>query len=281
MRGLPIVAVLFAAACAQTDRGPAPNPPSGPAKYARFRVGGQAMYGIVEGNRLRAISGDLLGDWRPTNRTYAISDVRFLPVTPARQVLAVAGNYRSHLGDRPAPENPEIFFKLPSALIGHGDSIVIPKGTADCHYELELVIVMGKRARNVEPRDALKYVLGVTCGNDVSARDWQKNDVQWWRAKSCDTFAACGPYIATGIDYQKLPMELRLNGEVKQAQSTADQVHTVAQIVSWISRHLTLYPGDLIYTGTPGKTSAMKPGDVAEVDIKGIGVLRNPVTGAR
>ena len=124
---------------------------------------------------------------------------------------------------------------------------------------------------------AKEYVFGVTCGNDVSARDWQKNDVQWWRAKGCDTFGPCGPYIATGLDYDNLMLTLRQNGEVKRKQSTRDLIHSVADTVSFISKHTTLEPGDLIFTGTPGKTAAIKPGDVIEVELEGVGVLRNPV----
>jgi 2-keto-4-pentenoate hydratase/2-oxohepta-3-ene-1,7-dioic acid hydratase in catechol pathway len=121
----------------------------------------------------------------------------------------------------------------------------------------------------------------VTCGNDVSARDWQKGDLQWWRAKGSDTFGPCGPYIVSGLNYDDLLLTLRLNGEVKQKQRTSDLIHGVAAIVSWISRHVTLEPGDLIYTGTPGETTAMKPGDVVEVELEGVGVLRNGVEAAR
>jgi len=245
--------------------------------YCRFQKGDTVAYGLVEGNRVRVLEGDLFGDRKPTDRTYALEEVKLLVPTRPTKVLAVAGNYRSHLGDKPAPDHPELFFKVPSCLIAQGETIVIPKGTNDVHYEGELVIVIGKRATDVPVDKALDYVLGVTCGNDVSARDWQKNDVQWWRAKGSDTFGPCGPVVVSGIDYNDLLLTLRLNGEVKQQQRTSDMVHDVADIVSFASRHVTLEPGDLIYTGTPGKTSPIKPGDVVEVDLEKVGVLRNPV----
>lgn len=249
-------------------------------KYVRFQVAGSVTYGIVEGNRVRRLAGDLFGAWKKTDTTYALSEVKLLVPAQPSKVLAMAGNYKSHLGDEPERKAPEVFFKVPSALLPPGGDIVIPKGTNDVHYEAELVVVIGRRARNVSVAEAPNHVLGVTCGNDVSARDWQKNDRQWWRAKGSDTFGPCGPFIVSGIDYGNLLLQLRLNGEVKQEQRTRDMIHNVAEIVSWISRHVTLEPGDLIYTGTPGKTSAMKPGDVVEVELEGVGVLRNRVVAA-
>jgi len=249
-------------------------------RYARFEVGGSVAYGIVEGDRVRKLSGVLFGTWAKTDTTYALADVKLLAPTQPTKVLALAGNYKSHVGDRAPSKAPEVFFKVPSALLAPGGAIVIPKATQNVHYEAELVIVIGKRARNVPADKALDYVLGVTCGNDVSARDWQKNDVQWWRAKGSDTFGPCGPVIASGLDYDNLLLQLRLNGQVKQRQRTRDMVHGVAETVSWISRHVTLEPGDLIFTGTMGKTSAMKPGDVVEVELEGVGILKNRVVSA-
>ncbi len=250
-------------------------------KYVRFQVGESIAYGIVEGGRVRKLSGDLFGAWSKTDTTYALADVKLLVPTRPTKVLALAGNYKSHLGDQTPRRTPEVFFKVPSTLLPAGGKIVIPKGTQDVHYEAEMVIVVGKRAKDVPVDKALDHVLGVTCGNDVSARDWQKKDVQWWRAKGSDTFGPCGPVIASGLNYDDLLLQLRLNGQVKQHQRTRDMVHSVPQIVSWISRHVTLEPGDLIFTGTMGKTSAIKPGDVVEVELEGVGVLRNGVIAAR
>jgi 2-keto-4-pentenoate hydratase/2-oxohepta-3-ene-1,7-dioic acid hydratase in catechol pathway len=260
---------------------PSPGGEKEVVKYARFQVGKKAAYGIVEGDRVRELSGDLFGKWSKTDKTYALADVKLLVPTRPSKVLALAGNYKSHLEKMPAPKMPEIFFKVPSALLPTGGQIVIPKGTGDVHYEGEMVVVIGKRAKNVPENRALAYVLGVTCGNDVSARDWQKNDRQWWRAKGSDTFGPCGPFIASGLDYDNLQLQLRLNGQVKQNTRTSDLIHPVARIVSWISRHVTLEPGDLIFTGTPGATSAIKPGDVVEVELEGVGVLKNTVAAAK
>ncbi|MBX6311664.1 MAG: fumarylacetoacetate hydrolase family protein [Isosphaeraceae bacterium] len=250
-------------------------------RFARFRAGQVESYGIVEGDRVRRISGDPFGAWQKTEATFPLADVELLvPVRPSK-VLAVGLNYKSHLGDRPTPRVPEIFFKVPSCLVPSGGEIVLPPGSDDVHYEGEMVLVIGKRAKDVPPERAAEYVLGVTCGNDVSARDWQKNDLQWWRAKGSDTFGPCGPFLACGLDYDDLRLTTRVNGQVKQESRTNDLLFGVGAIVSWVSRHVTLEPGDLIYTGTPGRTSALKPGDVVEIELEGVGVLRNRVIAAQ
>lgn len=249
-------------------------------RFVRFRSGEQIVYGVVEGDRVRQIRGELFGDWKTTDKTYSLSEIKPLVPTRPTKVLAVAGNYQSHLGKRSVFTHPELFFKVPSCLIAAGEKIVIPKGTNRVDYEAEVVIVIGRQARHVSVADAGDYIFGITCGNDVSARDWQKGDVQWWRAKGSDTFGPCGPYILSGVDYGNLLLQSRLNGRLMQKQSTKDMVHNLAEIVSWASRHVTLEPGDLIYTGTPGKTTPMKPGDVIEIEIEGVGVLRNPVVAA-
>jgi 2-keto-4-pentenoate hydratase/2-oxohepta-3-ene-1,7-dioic acid hydratase in catechol pathway len=198
--------------------------------------------------------------------------------------LALAGNYRSHLAGAPASSKfqiPQPFYKSPSCLIGHDDSIVIPKDARDVHFEAEVVIVIGKTCKKVPVNEALDYVFGVTAGNDVSERIWQNDeetkDVQWWRAKGADTFGPVGPFIVTGVDYGKLDLQLRLNGEIKQNENTDKFIHDIPSVVSFISQYVTLRPGDLIFTGTPGETSAMKPSDVVEVELEGVGVLRNKV----
>jgi 2-keto-4-pentenoate hydratase/2-oxohepta-3-ene-1,7-dioic acid hydratase in catechol pathway len=248
--------------------------------FARFQVGDTISYGLVEGDCVRQITGNPFGGWSATFKTYALKDVKLLVPTIPSKILAMAGNYQTHLHDQPAPKNPELFLKPPSCLLPTGDNIVIPRGADPIHYEAELVIVIGKRAKNVPKATALNYVLGVTCGNDVSARDWQINDKQWWRAKGCDTFGPCGPFIVAGINHDDLLVQLRLNGQVKQSQRTKDMVYGVADIVSFASRHMTLEPGDLIFTGTSGTTEPMKSGDVVEVEIEGVGVLRNSVGAA-
>src|SRR3990172_7236177 len=250
---------------------------SGPVKFLRYRNDDAIAYSILEGDRVRQISGPPYGEWKKTETTHALRDVTLLAPTTPSKVIALAGNYKDHLGDKPTPAPPEPFFKLTSSLQRHEGPIVQPAGAEPVHYEGEVVIVIGKQARKVSEEQALDYVLGITCGNDISARYWQKHDVQWWRAKGSDTFGPVGPYIAAGIDYGNLNLELRVNGEVKQKSNTRSMIHNVAQTVSFISRHVTLEPGDLIFTGTPGKTEGLKPGDVVEVEIESVGVLRNQV----
>jgi len=247
-------------------------------RFVRYRDGETTRYGILEDQTIHELRGGLFDQPARTGATRRLSEARLLWPCQAPKMLAVGLNYRSHLGDRPVPQQPEIFYKPTSALVEPEGSIRIPPGAKNVHFEGELVVVIGKRAKNVSTAEALDYVFGVTCGNDVSERDWQRADRQWWRAKGCDTFAPLGPCIAVGLDFPRSRLTLRLNGEVRQMQVISDLLFDVPTVVSFVSRHLTLEPGDVIYTGTPGSTSAMKPGDVVEVEIEGIGVLRNHVT---
>jgi 2-keto-4-pentenoate hydratase/2-oxohepta-3-ene-1,7-dioic acid hydratase in catechol pathway len=277
--GLLVAAIL--AGCSSTGSGARMMAQDGKAtKFVRFEAAGKTSYGVVEGARVRAISGDLFGSWQKTETTFALAEVKLLVPCVAPKVFALAGNYKSHLGTAPQFKNPELFYKLPTCLVPQGADVVIPKGTNDVHFEAELVIVIGKRAKNVSKQDATGVIFGVTCGNDISARDWQKGDRQWWRAKAADTFGPVGPWIVTGINYNDLAVEMRQNGEVRQKARTSELIFDCATVVSFMSEFVTLEPGDLIYTGTPGTTSAIKPGDVLEVEIEGIGVLKNKVTAA-
>ena len=257
-------------------------------RYVRFEQGGAVRFGGLDGETVYPIEGDLFGSRTPTDESVALGDVKLLyPIEPTK-VLALAGNYLSHLGDGvEPPEYPEPFYKPITCLLNPDDPIVFPPGAQDVHYEAEFVIVIGKKARKVSPEAASDYILGYTCGNDVSERNWQNGsidgrenkDLQWWRGKGSDTFGPMGPAIAVGLDYAQSKIQLRLNGEVKQEQMLSDLIEKPADVVSFISQAVTLLPGDVIFTGTPGKTSAMKAGDVVEVEIDGIGILRNPVQG--
>ncbi len=308
---IALAALLFSAAARGGD--------AKVTRYARFQVGQTTAYGIVEGDQVRQLDGDLFGEWKATDRTYPLASVKLLvPVARPSKVLALAGSYKSHLGggdrittvvtttkittdaksgdttsdskttvdvERPGEipvkfQTPQVFYKVPSCLIADGEKIVIPPGTKEVHYEAELVVVIGRRAKNVSREEARQCILGVTCGDDVSARDWQKGDVQWWRAKGSDTFGPVGPVIASGLNYDHLLMRLRLNGQVVQEENTDHLIHSVPELVSFISRHVTLEPGDLIFTGTAGRTAAIKPGDKVEVEIEGIGTLTNTVAAA-
>lgn len=246
-------------------------------RYVRYSVGGRTALGTIEGETIRELSGDLFTGTRPTGRTVQLSAVKLLPPVEPVKVIAVGLNYKSHIGERPAAAYPGLFAKYPTSIVAHGDDIVVPPDAKNVHFEGEMVLVIGKKASKVSRADAKSYVFGVTAGNDVSERDWQKSDLQWFRAKASDTFGPLGPWIVTGLDYDDLLLQTRVNGAVVQSQRTKDLVFDVAEIVSYVSRYVTLMPGDVIYTGTPGTTKAMKPGDVVEVELEGVGVLRNPV----
>jgi len=249
-------------------------------KYVRYAQGERVAYGILEGETIRELSGSIFETPKPTGKSLKLSEVRLLAPCEPSKVMAVGLNYKSHLRDRPDPAYPGLFAKYPTCIIATEESIVFPPGAANVHYEGELVAVIGKKARNVPVEEAPKYIFGVTAGNDVSERDWQKNDLQWFRAKASDTFGPLGPVIVQGLNYNDLLLQTRLNGEVRQSQRTKDLIFNVDQIVSYLSQFVTLMPGDVIFTGTPGTTQAMKPGDIVEVEIEGIGTLRNRVAGA-
>jgi 2-keto-4-pentenoate hydratase/2-oxohepta-3-ene-1,7-dioic acid hydratase in catechol pathway len=250
-------------------------------KYIRFRSGNKVAFGTLDGDVVHELHGNLFDGPKATGTRHKLADVKLLaPIEPPK-ILAVGLNYRSHLGDRKPPAQPEIFYKPITALQHPEEAIVIPHDATNVHYEGELVVVIGKHAKDVTAAQARDVIFGVTCGNDVSEREWQNGatkDLQWWRAKGADTFAPCGPAIVQGLDYGKLLLQTRLNGEVVQKQVTSDLIFDCPTIVSYVSRFVTLAPGDLIYTGTPGQTRKMKPGDTVEVDIEGIGVLRNRVS---
>lgn len=249
-------------------------------KYIRYRRGSATAYGILDGDTILELRGDLFGDHKETGVARSLADVKLLYPCEPPKILAVGLNYKSHLGDRKAPEHPEIFYKPLSALQHPDEPIVIPTAARNVHYEGELVLVIGKRVKRASPDEARAAIFGVTCGNDVSERDWQggpEKDLQWWRAKGADTFAPLGPAIAQGLDYGNLLLQTRLNGDVVQKQYTSDLIFDGGAVVSWISQYVTLTPGDAIYTGTPGHTKRINAGDVVEIDIEGIGVLRNRV----
>ena len=252
--------------------------------FARFRHKDGEAYGRVEEGRIRPLEGDLFGEHRLLDEEVSLEAVRLLaPVRPGK-ILAAAVNYPSHVagsqamtGMRDAPAEPALFLKPSSSVIGPEEAIVLPRGAGRVDYEGELVAVIGRPCRAVAVEEALEYVFGYTCGNDVSARHWQRDDLQWWRAKGSDTFSPLGPFIATGLDPTELELRTRLNGREVQASSTGALIHTVAALIAFASRVMTLEPGDVVFTGTPGETGRLSAGDVVEVEIDGIGVLRSPV----
>jgi len=277
MRKITAVLLPLALLCSDAAR---LHAQSGVIRYVRYASGNSVSYGILDGETIRQLEGDLFASPRPTGRTVRLADVKLLaPVAPSK-VIAVGLNYRSHLGTRPVPEYPGLFAKYPSTIAGPGDDIVLPPDATNTHYEGELVLVIGRRAKNVSRETALDYVFGVTAGNDVSERDWQASDLQWFRAKATDTFAPIGPVITRGLNPDDLLVQTRVNGETRQSERTKDLIYGIAEIVSYISRYVTLLPGDVIFTGTPQATRAMNPGDVVEIEVEGVGTLKNTVVRA-
>lgn len=249
-------------------------------RIARVRADGRVSTAIVRGRRVHLVRGGPFGRLEETGEAYPLSRVQLLVPVQPRKIVAIGLNYRSHVGDRPAPVRPEPFLKATSSLIGPGDAIVLPRDAGRVDEEGEVVAVIGRRARNLAEADVDAVVLGYTCGNDVSARDWQRDDMQWWRAKSADTFTAVGPWIETELDPKRIELRVTLNGAVVQEASTAQLIHSVRSCIAVISSAMTLEPGDLVFTGTPGATSQLAHGDTVSVEIVGLGTLTNPVEAA-
>ncbi len=246
-------------------------------KYVRYAHEGRTSFGILEGEQIRELDRSPIEGAKPTGKSVALSSVRLLaPVAPSK-VIAVGLNYKSHIGNAEPAKAPPLFAKLPTCIVGPEAEIVFPEGASNVHFEGELVVVIGKKASRVSKEEAKGYVFGVTAGNDVSERNWQRDDLQWFRAKASDTFGPIGPVLARGLDHNDLLLQTRVNGQVLQKQRTSDLLFNVEDIVSYVSQFVTLLPGDVIFTGTPGATSAMKPGDVVEIEIEGVGILRNKI----
>ena len=255
-------------------------------KILRFAINRKIKYGVLEGDRVRVMPGTPYnyfrkpgGSFRLTESTYKLPEVRLLAPCLPSKIVALGLNYRSHAEETKLqiPSVPLIFLKPSTAVIGPDDKIVYPKVSKRVDYEGELAVVIGRRARAVDRSKAKEYILGYTCFNDVSARYEQRDDGQWTRAKSYDTFAPIGPYIETEISPDDLKLETYLNGELRQSARTSDLIFPVDMLVSFISSIMTLLPGDVIATGTPSGIGPMKPGDVVEVKIENIGMLRNYV----
>ena len=249
--------------------------------YARYNIDGSTTYGIKKNDRVHNISGSPFEGPDETGISHGISEVKLLsPVFP-RKVVAIGLNYKSHIGSKTPPAVPEPFLKTSTSVIGHEDQRIIPRSAIDegvkIQPEAELGLVIGKDCKGANQDNALDYVFGYTCGNDVSGRDWQSNDLSWWRAKSSDTFTPLGPWMVTGLDPTDIRVICRVNGEEKQNQSTSDLLHPVTRIIEFVSSVMTLQQGDVILTGTPGTPGDIHPGDEVEVELSGIGTLRNSV----
>ncbi len=245
-------------------------------KIVRYSIGSKTEYGILDGEQIQVIDGTPFPEIKKLDQFHKLSEVKLLAPSEPTKIVAIGLNYHSHAKEvgQPAPDEPIMFYKPSSSVIGPEDKIYNP-GSTRVDYEAELGAVIKAQASKVSEKDAMKYVLGYTCFNDVSARDWQKNDSQWARAKGADTFAPFGPWIETDLDPGNVMLEAYLNGECKQRVNTSDLIFPVAALVSYVSQFITLFPGDVIATGTPAGISPMKSGDTIEIKVEGIGTLRN------
>jgi 2-keto-4-pentenoate hydratase/2-oxohepta-3-ene-1,7-dioic acid hydratase in catechol pathway len=255
-------------------------------RIARFTTGEDPAYGLVDGagEKIAEITGDpLYQRIELTGRTYAVDDVRLLaPVIPRSKVIGIGKNYADHAAEMggEAPAEPLMFLVPNTAVVGPGDPVVLPPQTSNVHYEGELAVVIGRMCKDVAPEDAAKVIFGYTCANDVTARDLQKSDGQWSRAKGFDTFCPLGPWIETDLDPMNQTLVTRRDGEVVQDGTTADMVHGVAELIAHASAAFTLLPGDVILTGTPAGVGSVVAGQRVEVEIGDIGVLANPFVAA-
>ncbi|MDP6632867.1 MAG: fumarylacetoacetate hydrolase family protein [Dehalococcoidales bacterium] len=248
-------------------------------KIVRFAAGARVEYGILTGESIQAITGKPYRTIKITDRYYRLNEVRLLSPCLPSKIVAMGLNYRKHAEEvkLPIPQTPLIFLKPPTSVIGPEDNIVLPPSSTRVDYEGELAVVIKKKASHVSEAEALEYVLGYTCLNDVSARDHQRDDVQWTRSKGFDTFGPVGPCIETELDPGNIMLETYLNGELKQQSNTDDLIYPVPTQISFISDVMTLLPGDIIATGTPSGIGRMLPGDTVEIKIASIGTLRNYV----
>lgn len=248
-------------------------------RLVRFLAQGRPVCGVLNGDEAAELDGGFSGSLKTLKARHPLSGIRLLPPIVPSKVVAVGLNYRDHADELgfPVPDEPIIFLKPATTVIGPGDAIVCPESSTRVDYEAELGVVIKDQIRNIPPGEAGRHILGYTCANDVTARDLQKKDGQWTRAKSFDTFCPIGPWIETELDPDDLAIEAYLNNERKQSSRTSQFIFKVPFLVSFISHVMTLYPGDLIITGTPSGIGPMQPGDEIEVRIEGIGSLRNTV----
>lgn len=260
-------------------------------QFIRFTRDGRTAYGHLVENTVYELKEPPFQSIEPTGRSFPLSEVSLLVPCEPSKVLAVGLNYASHrvhvekaegifvtvAGKPAAADRPVVFAKFPTSLIPHEADIVLPPEATNVHFEGELALVIGKPARAVSVADARRHVFGVTVCNDLVDREWLLGDLQWFRAKGADGFGPIGPAIVTGLDYGKLKLETRVNGEVRQSSSTSELVFSPDVLLSYISQYITLMPGDVVFTGTPGQTQQVRKGDLIEVDIEHVGTLRNRV----
>ena len=256
-------------------------------RIARYTEGDDPVYGLVDadGKKIAEVTGDpLYQRIELTGRTTTVDEVRLLaPVIPRSKIIGIGRNYADHAAEmgNDVPEEPMMFLVPNTAVVGPGDPVVIPTAlTSEVHYEGELAVIIGRMCKDIEPEEAKKVIFGYTIANDVSARDLQRGDGQWARAKGMDTFCPLGPWIETDLDPQSVSIITRRDDEIVQDGTSADMVHGVAALISHCSKAFTLLPGDIILTGTPAGVGPITAGQRCEVEIEGIGALANPFVAA-
>lgn len=248
-------------------------------RYESLDGKSKPKYGWILDDKVGEIGGNVYGRYRRKEAETPLADVKLVAPSEPSKIVCVGRNYVEHareLGNE-VPKVPLIFMKPPSSIIPNGGTIILPPQSAQVEHEAELVVVIGKRGRNITGENARKYIFGYTIGNDVTARDLQKTDSQWTRAKGFDTFCSFGPWIDTEFDPADAVVTCRVNGQMRQMASTRDMLFSVATLIAYISSVMTLEPGDLIFTGTPAGVGELKHGDEVIVEIEGLGALKNPV----
>jgi 2-keto-4-pentenoate hydratase/2-oxohepta-3-ene-1,7-dioic acid hydratase in catechol pathway len=247
----------------------------------RIDYEGKPRHVVEDAGSTRLVEGDLFGSWQPGDAVRLDGHRRLAPLEPSK-IVAIGRNYKDHAAElgNPLPPEPLLFLKPPSAIVGPGEPVVIPPGVGRVDHEAELAVVIGARARHVAQADAHRCVFGLTCANDVTARELQKKDVQFTRGKGFDTFLPLGPAIVTGLDYRApggLLVEGLVNGELRQSAPTSALIFSIDYLIAFVSAVMTLLPGDIIITGTPAGVGPLKAGDSVTVRIAGVGELTNPV----
>jgi 2-keto-4-pentenoate hydratase/2-oxohepta-3-ene-1,7-dioic acid hydratase in catechol pathway len=249
-------------------------------KIVRFKHKGKSKFGELREKTIQVIIGDIFGEYRFSEESIPLEDVQLLSPCSITKAVCVGLNYHGHAQEMSLelPSKPLIFLKPSSTLNHPGEMIEYPKSSNNLHYEAELAVVIKKEAKNIKEQDAAEYILGYTCANDVTARDIQLSDGQWTRGKSFDTFLPLGPCIETDIDASNINIKLYLNGQLKQSSNTNDLIFKIPELVAFVTEVMTLYPGDVILTGTPSGVGPMDAGDVVTVELEGIGSLTNHIS---
>lgn len=258
-------------------------------KIVRFLQAGHSQYGLLEGTQVRSIEGDLFGQWKPGEKQYSLSELTLQSPVPPSSLLCIGKNYQAHAEEfkSQVPVAPILFIKAVSSVLAPNAAVQLPPPelTNQIDYEAELAVIIGRGGKNIPEAEALQHVLGYTCANDITARDWQYQDGQWARGKSLDTFCPLGPCLETELNPDDLKIEGRLNGSIVQTARTSELIFKIPFLIHYLSRGMTLTPGTVILTGTPSGCGFarkpqlwLKPGDTFEVEIEGIGILKNPIS---